>query len=144
MSHTAYQWTLRHTPREPGETQQFLDLALDDDGDLLVRDGDLVLVGGDDYVVQEARVNLQWFRDEWFLDESKGVPFFEQIFVKNPNLPLIQATYRRALLATRGVVSVESLDLNLDKSTRTLTVNWSARITGGGIVSDSTAVSLAR
>lgn len=145
-----YQWTLTVPERAPATPTvttsspvQYLDLALDPDtGDLLVEGGDLVLTGGADNVIQEAKINLGWVMGEWFLDEDRGIPYFEQVLVKSPNLPVIQALYRRALLGTRGVVSVESLTLDLDKATRTLTVRWSARITDGTVVSGIAAVDL--
>jgi hypothetical protein len=100
------------------------DLKLDPDtGDLVIADGDLVLVSGIDAVAQLIRGYLLLFRGEWFLDESAGIPYFEDILVKNPNLSAIREIFRQTLLEVPGVLSVESLSLELSAE-RTLSVDW--------------------
>ncbi len=67
---------------------------------------------------------LKTIAGEWFLDLDFGLPYFEQVLVKNPNLPSVQDLFRRALLSVKGVSSVERLTLSLDTTQRTLTVSW--------------------
>jgi hypothetical protein len=99
-------------------------LLLDPDtGDLVIADGDLVLVSGIDAVAQLIQSYLLLFRGEWFLDESAGIPYFEDILVKNPNLSAIREIFRQTLLEVPGVLSVESLSLELSAE-RTLSVDW--------------------
>jgi hypothetical protein len=100
------------------------DLKLDPDTeDLVIADGDLVLVSGIDAVAQLIRGYLLLFRGEWFLDESAGILYFEDILVKNPNLSAIREIFRQTLLEVPGVLSVESLSLELSAE-RTLSVDW--------------------
>ena len=67
---------------------------------------------------------LRQLAGEWFLDLDYGLPYFEQILVKNPNLPSVQDIFRRAILSVKGVSSVERITLSLDTTQRTLSVSW--------------------
>lgn len=63
-------------------------------------------------VAQRLGVSLRRFLGEWFLEPTLGVPYFEQILVKNPDISAIRAAYLSVLNADPGVVSVTSLDLS--------------------------------
>lgn len=51
------------------------DLALGEDGDLFVRNGDIAMVEGLDCAKQNLRTALSFQRGEWFLDEKLGSVF---------------------------------------------------------------------
>lgn len=102
------------------------DLLLDADGDFAIQSGDLVLVAGAAAIVQAVRIRLQFFKGEWYLDLAAGLPYYQSIFVKNPNVGVLQGIFRDEILNTPGVSSVESLTLNLDRQTRKLTVQYTA------------------
>lgn len=103
------------------------DLELDSDGDLLVEGGDLALVAGVDAVKQHVGIACQWFRGEWFLAPEKGVPYFEQVLIKSPNLRAIEGLFRSAVTGVPGVDSVEEMSLDHDRRTRRLSVRFRAR-----------------
>jgi len=44
--------------------------------------GDLSWVEGIDAIAQHARVRLQFFLNEWFLDRREGIPFMREVFTK--------------------------------------------------------------
>lgn len=100
-----------------------LDLLLDDNG-VVLRGGDWAFATDREGIQQRISQVLKTIAGEWFLDLDYGLPYFEQILIKNPNLPAVQDTFRRALLSVKGVSSVERLTLSLDTTSRTLTVNW--------------------
>jgi hypothetical protein len=100
-----------------------LDLLLDDNG-VVLRSGDWAFAIDREGIQQRIGQTLRTIAGEWFLDLDYGLPYFEQILVKNPNLPSVQDTFRRALLSVKGVSSVERLTLSLDTTSRTLTVIW--------------------
>ena len=100
------------------------DIALDINGDLAISSGDLQLVSGSDAIVQAVKIRLQFFKGEWFLNLDAGVPYFQEILVKNPNPNVLQTLFRKALLETPGVLAIESLALTFDGRTRQLAVSY--------------------
>ena len=109
------------------------DLLLDSSGDLVVTDGDLQLVGGADSIRQDAEVRLRFVRGEWFLATVAGVPYFDEILVKSPNLARVRALLVAELLATPGVSAVTDLSLALDGAARRLTGTFAAASDLGAI-----------
>lgn len=104
------------------------DLLLDDDGDLSLVNGDFAWADGAQRVAQAVRVRLLYFLGEWFLDVSLGVPWYESILVKSPNLAHVATIMRGRIADTLGVDEVTSLELDL--SGRTLSVTWAATTDG--------------
>ncbi len=101
-----------------------MDIAIDPlTGDMaLGSDGDAVTVRGRDAIVQHIRVRLQFVLGEWVLDAREGLPYFEQIWVIDPDMPAIEELYRRTIRETPGVASVRSFRLGHDAQTRTLSI----------------------
>lgn len=115
---------------------EIAELALDPvTGDLLIP---VKIIRGAEAVAQRVRVRFQFFLGEWFLDTRLGVPYYEQILVKNPDTLLIGFIFKRVLLTTPGVKSVSTFNATLDRLTRTLFVDFEATLLDGGIL---TAVS---
>ena len=100
-----------------------LDLLLDDNG-VVLRGGDWAFAIDREGIQQRIGQTLRTIAGEWFLDLDYGLPYFEQVLVKNPNLPSVQDIFRRALLSVKGVSSVERLTLSLDTPNRILRVDW--------------------
>jgi hypothetical protein len=111
-----------------------LDFALDANGDLAIGGGDFSLVADLAGIEQLADIALSTVLGEWFADQSLGVDWFGVILVKNPNLIVARAILRAALLAVPGVISVDELDITIDK-TRRATITWSATTDLGALVS---------
>ena len=104
-----------------------MDLALDGNGDLDLSDNEAHLVDGDDAIVQHAQIRLRLFRGEWFLDTRVGMPYYEQILVKNPDLVVVRALFRRAILETPGIEEITAFDLQFDASTRRMRLTFTAQ-----------------
>jgi hypothetical protein len=100
-------------------------------GDLLIPPK---IIRGAEAVAQRVRVRFRWFLGEWFLDERLGVPYYSDILVKNPDPILISFIFRRVLLSTPGVKSVSSFSATLDRTTRTLLVDFEATLDNGIIL----------
>jgi len=123
------------------------DLLLDpSSGDLSIQFGDLQLVYDDPDnknpagIVSDVRSRLQFFAGEWFLDQSIGLPYYQQILVKNPNLAAVKALFYREILATPGISSITSLTLDFNRAQRQLTVTYSAASDFGPIISQAEAL----
>lgn len=75
-------------------------------------------------IKQALRHRLLFFRGEWFLDTTVGLPYFTEIMVKTPNIPNIAAIIKSEILMVSGVISISQFDLNYDIPNRKLIVNF--------------------
>jgi len=97
-----------------------IDLKLDAGGDLeLSATGD---ISATDSIVQAVRIRLLWFFSEWRLGPGFGIPYFENILVKNPNEVKVRHLIREAVMSVEGVTDVRGVDLSIDKKTRQATI----------------------
>jgi len=100
----------------PIDRLAFKDLALDPaTGDLVVP---ITLITGVDAIVQNMRIRLKFFLGEWFLDQRLGMPYIEQIFVAAPDIPLIDAIFRKAVRSVPGIADVTVFRSRFDSSAR--------------------------
>lgn len=99
-------------------------LKLDADNNLVRVAGRLVIAEDGDSIVQAIRLSLSIFKAEWFLDENEGLPYWEEILVKNPNTAQIQRLFLDRISAIPGVDTVDSLVLDFDRVNRALTVTF--------------------
>lgn len=108
------------------------DLKLDANGDLEIGpDGDLIIVRGVDAIMQHLRIRLQFFRGEWFLDTRLGIPYYEEVLRKAPDLNVVQSLFREAILTTPGVLSISEFALDYDGVARKLSLDFQALTTEG-------------
>ena len=106
-------------------------------GDLDLTGHRLNLITDEAAIEQNLRIRLRFFLGEFFLDVRQGIPYFREILIKNPNILLVQSIFRQAILSTTGVSAVNSLTTDLDASTRTLSLTFSATLdTGAELVFD--------
>lgn len=103
--------------------------------DIDITDYNLSLVGeeGDELnrVVQDLKIRLWFFMGEWFLDISKGVPYFRDILVKSPDLNAIEAILKEVIFETKNVLEILSFDLAYNSSARTMSVQFQVNTTFG-------------
>ena len=103
------------------------------EGDLELTDGQLTLTEETlEATRQRVGIRLKTFLGEWYLDQNIGLPIWQRILVKAPNLGSIASLIRREILGTPGIASVQSVKTNLDRRTRELRVSFSATTKGGG------------
>lgn len=107
-------------------------------GDLDDSTDALVLTDGLDGIRQDLTSRLRTFLGEWFLDQNVGIPFFREFLVKNPNQRVVRSVLREVILDTQGIQEIQSLEIELDTTTRTLGVVLTAKILES--VSDETFV----
>jgi len=92
--------------------------------DLKIENFDLSIVSGTDVISQRLKIRLEFFRGEWFLDTTVGVPFYEDILVKNPDIPNIETILKAEILDTPGVVELLAFESSFDAQARKLTVTF--------------------
>ena len=119
------------------------DFALNPDtGDMLLEDSSFHFVEGVQAVVQKVAMTFAMFLGEWFLDLTKGFPYREEILVKNPDLDKIRRRYEKTLTDIEEIIEVQKLELNFDRATRNLQVNFRALSSEGLIVVEDAPVPL--
>jgi len=113
-------------------TLPFAELALDEaTWDVAIP---IVILRGVPAIAQRLRVRLQFFLAEWFLDKRQGIPYFQVVLVKNPDLGLIQSVFRRAILGTPGVLAIKRMATTHDRAIRTFTIHPLEIVLTGGVV----------
>ncbi len=104
------------------------DIALDKDThDLLIEGNELLLVNDVDQIEQNLKIRLKFFSGEWFLDITQGLPFYDTILVKNPNVPNIDNIIKAEIIDTPGVTELLSYDSSYDASLREYVVDFKVR-----------------
>lgn len=106
--------------------------------DFLLVDGDLALTtdadpSGTNNVLQDILQRLSMFQGEWFMDNTAGVPYYQQILRKNPDQSKIDAIFINTICGTLGVQQLLSYAFVPNFAFRTLEVSFSCNTTSGFI-----------
>lgn len=96
-------------------------LQLDENGDLDFSEGGLRSRSN---VRQRLITRLRSYQGEWFLDTDVGTPWFQRILGKGRRLGQVTSIFRKRILETEGVLSIEDLSVDYNPSTRKLTVTF--------------------
>ena len=107
------------------------DYKIGTDGDLVIENGDYVIVDGLAAIGQHVAMTLRSFKGEWFLDQNFGLPYFQEILEKGTPATRLNAIFKEAILGVDGIASGDSLELDYDGATRTLTVTFQATTEAG-------------
>jgi hypothetical protein len=109
-----------------------LEFALNEDlnglrsQDLVVFNRDISILRDDQEIAQNIRVRLQFYRGEWFLDIDSGVPYFESILKKNPDLIEVDRIFKVAILDAPEVVRITEYSSEFDTKRRVFSVSFRA------------------
>jgi hypothetical protein len=102
--------------------------------------GNLVLVTDPaQQIAIVLRNRLQFFEGEWFLDTRLGVPYFQFVLVKAPDLQLITRMFTKIALGVEGVVQVLEMTPAFDAGARVLTMTMRVLTSTGAIISGGTS-----
>lgn len=101
------------------------------DTGIVMLNGSPVILTGIEAIKQKVKLRLRFFLGEWFLNTSEGVSWRQNIFVKNPNMTIVNSVIKEAILGTTGINGIVSFELLIDKTNRTLTVNFKAQTNYG-------------
>lgn len=103
------------------------DIGLDGSGNIAV------LVDPSALLAQRVQCRLQTFKGECFLDRSVGVPYYEEILKKNPDLGRVRSLLASVIKSVDGVATILSLELRFSVRHRRLTVDFRVQGTAGEI-----------
>jgi len=85
---------------------------------------DFQLVSGIDEVVQQVKIRLLFFKGEWFLNTAQGLPFYDDILVKNPNIPNIDNIIKAEIVNTPNVNELLSYESEYNNTNRSLSISF--------------------
>lgn len=99
------------------------DLELDlSSHDLVIENGDLKLLNKEERVAQQTlKINLLFFRGEWFLNVEYGVPYFQSIFKKTANKSLVDSIIRGVILKSYNIASINTFESEIRDGTYSVT-----------------------
>jgi len=116
------------------------DLQLDQYGDLFFDSvGNMNIVDGIDEVKQRLHTRLLRFLGEWYLDITLGVPYLQEILIKNPSQAAVVNNIKQTILKTKGVTGITDfvIKLNTDGSgnivQRSVVIEFSATTDQGDV-----------
>jgi hypothetical protein len=97
------------------------DILLAPDGDLRISDkGDITLT---DSVRQAVRLRLLWFLGEWRFAPSFGMPYFEDILIKTPNIERVKQLVRNEAMTVVEVTDVRNVAVAVNSAERTAKIS---------------------
>jgi hypothetical protein len=102
--------------------------------------GDLTILEGLDATAQRLKIKLLFFLGEWFLDQSVGIPYYESVLIKNPNLAVVNAIFRKAILTDEAVEAINQFELTIDSAARSAHLLFKADTVDGPLVFDQEMV----
>lgn len=103
-------------------------------GDVALVGGSASKVDGDEYVRQKLSSRFKFFLGEWFLDRRLGIPYYQDVFVKNPDMLLVRSIFRQVVLGTPGIVSLPRFKALFDSATRKLSFDIGAQLELGQLL----------
>ncbi len=107
------------------------DFLLNECGDLDYTNGRLTIVTGVDAIRQRWLIYIRTYLDEWFLDRTIGVPYFQRVLKKAVSRDVLKQVFRDATLAVPGVLQVTSVVVDsLIVATRQAEVTVTCIVTG--------------
>ena len=109
-----------------------VDIWLKDDMDLLVTESGDILVAGN--IAQAVKVRLLWIEKEWRLGPEIGFPWFTEVFIKRPDLGLIQQSIRDTIMDVDGIADCTVTLLSYDIADRKISFRYSATTEEGAII----------
>lgn len=95
------------------------DIAIDNDGELVLDGPRLTLVYDDEYIRQRLQIAFRHSQGEFFRDLNAGTDYLGSILGKSTDLSR-RAEIRRRCLEVPGVREVSEINLSLDGRTRKL------------------------
>lgn len=101
-----------------------IDILLDSQGDIvLTEEGDIRL---EESVRQKIRIKVLWLAEEWRWNRAEGLPYFDRLFVKNPDTDSFEALIRAKIFEVTEVTKVDDVSINFDRMSRIATVRFVA------------------
>jgi hypothetical protein len=106
-------------------------LRLNDQYDLVIQTNEFVPISGREAITQHLAVRFGIFFAEFRYDTSVGVPYYQDILVKNPSFVVVQERLRQTILLTPGIIDLIDFFFDLVESERSASLRFRAQSTEG-------------
>lgn len=101
-----------------------MDILLSPDGDLYItQKGDISLA---ESVAQKIKIRIRWLLGEWRWDEEEGLPYKDELFIKNPDVDGFEQLVREKIFDVTEVTEVKDVNVTYDSRTRTGKIKFTA------------------
>jgi len=101
------------------------DIAFNDEHDMYLSGRDIAFTGDSDTVVQRLKIRLQFLLEEWFLDNTAGLPYTQFILEQGASIEDIYTIFRDETKNTEGVFNIIFLVLTPTPDDKGLRVDFS-------------------
>lgn len=109
------------------------DFLLDEKGDIVISKNDISVVEAQKEIAQQISQILKSNNGEWVFNENYGINF-HNLLVKTIDDEIIIDEINKGLAQCSGDVSLDTIDIKVDRQTRKLSVSFHAHI-GAEIIS---------
>lgn len=100
-----------------------MDILLDGNGDLAFKGTDIILANS---VRQKINIRLKWFFQEWRWDDEAGIPYFEYLFIKNPDVAQIKELIEEQIFNVDEVTEVNDVSIEINSLKRLAIIGYEA------------------
>ena len=91
---------------------------------------------------QRIDCRLRTFLGEFWIDQTLGIPYFQEILKKNPDMQAVRAAFASEIQKVQGVKVLKSLEVSMDRAARKLSVIFRVAGTDDALYFKTTEVSL--
>lgn len=111
-----------------------LTIAVNESNDIYVdARGNLAMASDLEALRQKIKQRLKLFLSEWFLDTTRGVPYFQNILGEDINQSLAAQILTTEILKEPDVITVENVSFGLNDFTRNFTYAANVQTTFGAL-----------
>lgn len=101
------------------------DIHFDDTHDMNLAGPDINFAEEIDIVKQRLAIRLQFLLEEWFLDNTAGLPYTQFILEQGSSIEAVYEYFRKEIKDTEGVKNITELNLIFDPVNKGLRVDFS-------------------
>lgn len=102
---------------------------------------DIAIVDGVEALKQRLKQRLLLFRGEWFLDLNAGVPYFSDVFIKQPRRNILESAFKREIVGDPEVTALTSFELSF-QSERTISLAFTVQTVYSKAITDQITVGI--
>lgn len=94
------------------------------DGDIVIQNGRPVTIRGNECLRQRLVNKIKLDKGGWYFDPDRGIPWMDIYNSKNVTERLVRSHIQRVLQEDAEVTKVNSITIDLDRTSRTLIIDF--------------------